>query len=406
MMGLAMLWEHPRLAESLVQSFRSSQQIPDRSLSDGLLQQINRTAYERDFSVNSDGEIPQKAQTTFNNAATTLGGLRNYSLSGGLTAEKFANTAPRLLEGKTFSWDVSCGLTSGWEVEYKKRSLDNLKFGNGATAWGLVWEGGTYSFMPSDTDWKSWNSWVYDDHQQCCDDSASACLFYDTRNHVRARYRAKITPDPLDSAYYDATKGTRIGEIYSQESLSEGIISHQLVIEADVETTAGDLGWLGLGDESFTAEAIASFGVIVRNLTTGESDEVQFDILSGTSTGSYNYAFPKAGLYSIFIYLKSIAVNGILVSTPLKDEIQERGGNWIKASHPMRTLVYVSPSPNWTNNYIPVVDAEPLKDETVKDESVLINDQSSDSDDSDDETVMWPWVMAGGLAVVAFTLAR
>ena len=48
----------------------------------------------------------------------------------------------------------------------------------------------------------------------------------------------------------------------------------------------------------------------------------------------------------------------------------------------------------------------PLKDETVKDESVLINDQSSDSDDSDDETVMWPWVMAGGLAVVAFTLAR
>ena len=99
-------------------------------------------------------------------------------------------------------------------------------------------------------------------------------------------------------------------------------------------------------------------------------------------------------------------MNGILVSTPLKDEIQERGGNWIKASHPMRTLVYVSPSPNWTNNYIPVVDAEPLKDETVKDESVLINDQSSDSDDSDDETVMWPWVMAGGLAVVAFTLAR
>ena len=45
-----MLWEHPRLAESLVQSFRSTNEIPERSLTDGLLQQINRTAYERDFS--------------------------------------------------------------------------------------------------------------------------------------------------------------------------------------------------------------------------------------------------------------------------------------------------------------------------------------------------------------------
>ena len=44
-----MLWEHPRLVESLVQSFRSTNEIPERSLTDGLLQQINRTAYERDF---------------------------------------------------------------------------------------------------------------------------------------------------------------------------------------------------------------------------------------------------------------------------------------------------------------------------------------------------------------------
>ena len=69
-MGLAMLWEHPRLAESLVQSFRSSQQIPDRSLSDGLLQQINRTAYERDFSVNSEEDIKpikQKMETAIEN---------------------------------------------------------------------------------------------------------------------------------------------------------------------------------------------------------------------------------------------------------------------------------------------------------------------------------------------------
>lgn len=404
-MGLAMLWEHPRLAESLVQSFRSTNEIPDRSLKDGLLQQINRNAYERDFSVNSDGEIPQRAQTTYNNAATTLGGLRNYSLSGGLTAEKFANIAPRLLEGKTFDWDISCGVRAGWNITYKKRSLENLEFGNGATAWGLVWEGGTYSFMPSDSTFKSWNSWIYDDHKQCCDDSETACLFYDTRNHVRARYRAKITPDPLDSAYYDAQKGTRIGELYSQESLSEGIISHQLVIEADVETTAGDLGWLGLGDESFASEAIATFGIIIHNLTTGDSDEVQFDILSGTSTGSYNYAFPQAGLYSIFIYLKSLSVNGILVSTPLKDEIQERDGNWIKASHPLRTLVYVSPSPNWTNEYIPVVDSEPLKDDSEKEESVLVDDQDS-NDDEEEETAVWPWVMAGGLAVIALTLAR
>ena len=198
--------------------------------------------------------------------------------------------------------------------------------------------------MPYNHKFKGWNSWIYDDHQQCCDESPALCLTYDTRNHVRARYRAKITPDPLDSAYYDATKGTRIGEIYSQESLSEGIISHQLVIEAEVETTAGDLGWFGIGQEDYAGEAIATFGILIRNLTTGASDEVQFDIVSGDSVGSYNYAFPNAGLYSIFIYLKGIEVNGILVSTPLKEKIQDAGGNWIYASHPIRTLVYVSPS--------------------------------------------------------------
>lgn len=398
-----MLWEHPRLAESLVQSFRSTNKIPERSLTDGLLQQINRTAYERDFSKNSEGEYPAWAKTTFETAATKYGGLLNYPKEGkGMTLSKFTE-APRLLESKTFSWDIACPFN--WEIDYKSTDLEKLDF-NGTTAWGLVWEGKTYSFMPYNHKFKGWNSWIYDDHQQCCDESPTLCLSFDTRNHVRVKYRAKITPDPLDSAYYDATKGTRIGEIYSQESLSEGIISHQIIIEAEVETTAGDLGWFGISQENYTGEAIATFGILIRNLTTGASDEVQFDIVSGDSVGSYNYAFPNAGLYSIFVYLKSIEVNGILVSTPLKEKIQDYDGSWIYASHPIRTLVYVSPSPDWDMSYIPVVDSPSVPDDAPESKSVLIDENGNESEEEEEETPVWPFLALGGLGIVALTMAR
>lgn len=404
-----MLWEHPRIAESLVRTFSST--IPDRSLDDGLLQQVNRGAYERDFSVNSEGLIPERASITYIKAATKLGGLRNYSKEGkNLSLKEFANNAPRLLEPKNFSWNINCGLTE-WNVDFSKfktppKWKGNSLMGEGTFLYGLLWEGGTSKFMPSDSDFQEWNTWINDDHKQCCNDTEVGCLGFDTRNHIRVRYRAKITPDPFDSAYYNATQGTRIGELYSQESLNAGIISHQLILQADVETTAGDLGWFGLGDEDYTAESIADFGIIINNLTTGDSDEIQLALPAGKSTASYNYAFPKAGLYSIFVYLKSISVNGILVSTPLKENIEDAGGDWIKASHPIRTLVYVSPTPNSFNNYILLEDSEPLPNDTDAETFILKDDAGDEGDDEDDENNLWPVIMFGGLVAAGVMLTR
>lgn len=402
-----MLWEHPLLAESLRKSFRSSV-VAERSLDDSLLQTLNRSAYLRDFAY-KDNTITEVGNTTYNNAVDSLSALRNYGSGkdrwGGVanTAKGFAENPPDLMQPHTFSWDVDCWVGTGasegnwFGVQYYTVSSYNL----GNTAIGSLWEGNSRAGNPSSDKLTEWNKWIYDDHHECCEESELSCLGFDTRNHVRVRYRAKITPDPLSSSYYEPTTGANMGEIYGSDSTSAGIIPHQLVIEADVATTRGDLGWFGLGEEGYTDEMIADFGIIIKNLTTGENTYLDLSIVGGSSSGSLTYALPSSGLYYVFVYLKNAGPSAITVSTPLRDVLEEKGvssGHTIKASHPMRMMLYVSPTPAQEEfTFVPVTDN--LSEVSIEEEEeyILINDEEENGQDKEDNK--WVAYVVGGLII-------
>ena len=400
-----MLWEHPLLAESLRKSFRSSV-VAERSLDDSLLQTLNRSAYLRDFAF-TDDTITEAGHTTYLNARNTLSATRNYEDRGyNLTQRKFAENPPDLMQPHTFSWDVDCWVGTGasegnwFSVQYwRVDSWWNI----GANApIGRLWEGNSYDGNPTYDKLTEWDKWIYDDHHECCDESELSCLGFDIRNHVRVRYRAKITPDPLSSTYYEPTTGANMGEIYGSDSTSAGIIPHQLVIEADVATTRGDLGWFGLGEEGYTDEMIADFGIIIKNLTTGEDTYLDLSIVGGSSSGSLTYALPSSGLYYVFVYLKNAGPSAITVSTPLRDFLKRKGvssGHTIKASHPMRMMLYVSPTPTQEEfTFVPVTDTIPEESmEQSEEEYILINDEEENGQDKEDNK--WVAYVVGGLII-------
>jgi hypothetical protein len=307
------------------------------------------------------------------------------------------------MQPHTFDWDVDCwvgtGYTSGNYLTVQYWEADSWVISSNAQN-GALWEGGTHNRNPDSDGLTEWNKWIYDDHHACCDDSEVACLGFDIRNHVRVRYRAKITPDPLSSSYYEPTTGANMGEIYGSDSTSAGIIPHQLVIEADVATTRGDLGWFGLGEEGYTDEMIADFGIIIKNLTTGEDKYLDLSIVGGSSTGSLTYALPSAGLYYVFVYLKNAGPSAITVSTPLKDYLERGGvssGHTIKASHPMRMMLYVSPTPTQEEfTFVPVTDTMPEESMEQSEEFILVKDEENGQDTEDNK---WVAYVVGGLII-------
>jgi len=404
-----MLWEHPLLAESLRKSFRSSV-VAERNLDDSLLQTLNRSAYLRDFAY-KDNTITEAGNTTWNNALNSLSAIRNYGSGrnrwGGVvnTAKGFAENPPNLMQPHTFSWDVDCWVGTG----YGEGNWLGISYWNAGSYWNLentvigsLWEGYSREGNPHTDELTEWNKWIYDDHHACCDESELSCLSFDMRNHVRVRYRAKITPDPLSTSYYEPTTGANMGEIYGSDSTSAGIIPHQLVIEADVSTTRGDLGWFGLGEEGYTDEMIADFGIIIKNLTTGEDKYLDLSIVGGSSTGSLTYALPASGLYYVFVYLKNAGPDAITVSTPLTNFLERKGvssGHTIKASHPMRMMFYVSPPPTQEEYvFVPVTDTLPEASmEEVEEDFILVNDEEANGQDNEDNK--WVAYVVGGLVI-------
>jgi hypothetical protein len=222
------------------------------------------------------------------------------------------------------------------------------------------------------------------------------------KNHVRVRYRAYISPDPLEHAYFKQDSGATLGEIHSTQSNMAGIIGHQLVVHADVVTTADDSSWLGLGDERFGAGRYeALFGMNITNLTTNQSLTKEVSVPYGDKMGGMEHTFTTPGLYQVFVYLKSVGdVKGITVSGPLKGQISRRGGVVNHASHPLRFLVFVSSPPNSPDSQDVAADgnAGSSPPSTTQSQEIELVDGETESPDT---TYLWAvGVLVGALLLV------
>jgi len=350
-----LIWEHPRLPDLLVRGFAQESEvaIPRRSLADFNLAQSNKSAYNRDFNARADatGEqgYPQPAVQTFENGKRIYGAFRNFT--GPATLATVSQAPDGLLRTRSVKFPASITNTwKGWLPE-ARWSVQYRSFNPAPQNLGLISETTTAQIGPHSEPWLDWNTWIFDDFWQVCQEGPTACLNFDTRHHVRTRYRAYIKPDPLDPQWVNTESGAQLGEIYSAASAAQGVLGHQLVVQADIETTKGDWRWLGLDEQDlgdFSGEYIARYGMEVTNLTTGQSQFVDFDVPSGRDTTEMEYTFTEAGLYKFHIYLKAVEGAAITVSTPLKSLLESKGSgtNWLRMSHPIRFMVYVSPTPD------------------------------------------------------------
>ena len=112
------------------------------------------------------------------------------------------------------------------------------------------------------------------------------------------------------------------------------------------------------------------------------------------------YTFAEAGLYQIFIYLKSTEGQGITVSEALKKQISNRGGNVSHASHPLRLLVFVSPPPKTTMPDVTVdVEDESLDTPTLttQTDTVQLVDSREDESEPDYNYLVVVGLLAGSL---------
>jgi len=344
------MWEHPKLSESIRKVFHQETKpiIPKRSLADSLLQGANREAYMRHLGKQGteDGAVivPLMARNTLNGILGNFGAAMNYSNPSSFDLDSMVKKAPPLMRAKTFNYTQ--WINRWWQYKVRFDNLPQMPSNK-----GVISEVGLYNFQPTNDSRLGWNSWIYDDWYAVCQSSPIKCKNIagqgTLQNHVRVRYRAYISPDPMEHSYFNADSGAVFGEIHSSDSINAGIIGHQLIVEADVATTESNffkpqaLKSPGFGE----AVPVAVFGMDVVNLTTNKTVAKEFNVNYGDKGAIAEHTFTEAGLYKIFMYLKSTEGQGITVSKALASQIRGRNGDVGRASHPMRFLVFVSPPP-------------------------------------------------------------
>ena len=273
---------------------------------------------------------------------------------------------------------------------------------------GIVSEVGLYNFQPTNNSWISWDKWIYDDWYQVCQSTPIKCKNIagqgTLQNHVRVKYRAFISPDPMQHSYFNADSGAVFGEIHSSQSVGAGIIGHQLIVEADVATTESNffkpqaLKSPGFGE----AVPVAVFGIDITNLTTNQKVSKEFAVNYGDAGGKIEHTFMDAGLYQIFVYLKSTEGQGITVSKALASQIRKRNGNVGNASHPLRFLLFVSPAPDTP---VPEVTVEVEESDnnptfTTQTDTVQLVDNREDDSEPDYKYLLAVGVLVGSLILV------
>ena len=401
------MWEHPKLSESIRKVFHQETKtiIPKRSLNDSLLQGANREAYLRFLGKTSDSAgsltVPVMARNTYQGILSNFGAALNYTNPDSLDLEAVSSKPPALMRSKSFHYTQRIN----WKWQYKVK-YDN--FSQMPSNKGIVSEVGLYNFQPTNNSWISWNKWIYDDWYAVCQSTPIKCKNIagqgTLQNHVRVRYRAYISPDPMQHSYFNADSGSVFGEIHSSESINAGIIGHQLIVEADVATTESNffkpqaLKSPGFGE----AVPVAVFGIDITNLTTNQKVNKEFTVNYGDAGAKIEHTFMDAGLYQIFVYLKSTEGQGITVSKALASQIRNRNGNVGNASHPLRFLLFVSPSPD---NPVPEVTVEVEESDnnptfTTQTDTVQLVDNREDDSEPDYKYLLAVGVLVGSLILV------
>tara|TARA_R110001583_G_scaffold46195_8_gene145226 strand:- start:15409 stop:16626 length:1218 start_codon:yes stop_codon:yes gene_type:complete len=401
------MWEHPKLSESIRKVFHQETKIviPKRSLNDSLLQGANREAYLRFLgkTSNSAGSltVPVMARNTYQGILSNFGAALNYTNPDSLDLEAVSTKPPALMRSKSFHYTQRIN----WKWQYKVK-YDN--FSQMPSNKGIVSEVGLYNFQPTNNSWISWNKWIYDDWYAVCQSTPIKCKNIagqgTLQNHVRVRYRAYISPDPMQHSYFNADSGSVFGEIHSSQSVGAGIIGHQLIVEADVATTESNffkpqaLKSPGFGE----AVPVAVFGIDITNLTTNQKVSKEFAVNYGDAGGKIEHTFMDAGLYQIFVYLKSTEGQGITVSKALASQIRRRNGNVGNASHPLRFLLFVSPAPD---TLVPEVTVEVEESDnnptfTTQTDTVQLVDNREDDSEPDYKYLLAVGVLVGSLILV------
>ena len=401
------MWEHPKLSESIRKVFHQETKIviPKRSLNDSLLQGANREAYLRFLgkTSNSAGSltVPVMARNTYQGILSNFGAALNYTGPDSLDLEAVSTKPPVLMRSKSFHYTQWIN----WKWQYKVK-YDNLS--QMPSNKGIVSEVGLYNFQPTNNSWISWDKWIYDDWYQVCQSTPIKCKNIagqgTLQNHVRVKYRAFISPDPMQHSYFNADSGAVFGEIHSSQSVGAGIIGHQLIVEADVATTESNffkpqaLKSPGFGE----AVPVAVFGIDITNLTTNQKVSKEFAVNYGDAGGKIEHTFMDAGLYQIFVYLKSTEGQGITVSKALASQIRKRNGNVGNASHPLRFLLFVSPAPDTP---VPEVTVEVEESDnnptfTTQTDTVQLVDNREDDSEPDYKYLLAVGVLVGSLILV------
>ena len=401
------MWEHPKLSESIRKVFHQETKIviPKRSLNDSLLQGANREAYLRFLgkTSNSAGSltVPVMARNTYQGILSNFGAALNYTNPDSLDLEAVSTKPPALMRSKSFHYTQRIN----WKWQYKVK-YDN--FSQMPSNKGIVSEVGLYNFQPTNNSWISWNKWIYDDWYAVCQSTPIKCKNIagqgTLQNHVRVRYRAYISPDPMQHSYFNADSGSVFGEIHSSQSVGAGIIGHQLIVEADVATTESNffkpqaLKSPGFGE----AVPVAVFGIDITNLTTNQKVSKEFAVNYGDAGAKIEHTFMDAGLYQIFVYLKSTEGQGITVSKALASQIRRRNGNVGNASHPLRFLLFVSPAPD---TLVPEVTVEVEESDnnptfTTQTDTVQLVDNREDDSEPDYKYLLAVGVLVGSLILV------
>lgn len=400
------MWEHPKLSESIRKVFHQETKpiISKRSLNDSLLQGANREAYMRHLgkqgTEGSEVIVPLMARQTLNGIMSNFGSAMNYSNPSSFNLDSMVKSSPPLMRAKTFHYTQWIN----WKWQYKVK-FDNLP--QMPSNKGVVSEVGLYNFQPTNDSWLGWDNWIYDDWYAVCQSTPFKCKNIagqgTLQNHVRVKYRAYISPDPMEHSYFNADSGAVFGEIHSSESINAGIIGHQLIVEADVATTESSF-WKpqalkspGFGE----AVPVAVFGMDVVNLTTNKTVTKEFNVNYGDSGGIAEHTFTEAGLYKIFMYLKSAEGQGITVSKALASQIRRRNGDAGRASHPMRFLVFVSPPPVSETEEINTVviqeDVGEVPTFTTQTDTVQLVDNSEEDEEPDYKYLLAIGVLVGSL---------
>ena len=149
------------------------------------------------------------------------------------------------------------------------------------------------------------------------------------------------------------------------------------------------------------AVPVAVFGMDVVNLTTNQTVTKEFSVMYGDAGAKAEHTFTEAGLYKIFMYLKSTEGQGITVSKALASQIRRRNGDVGRASHPMRFLVFVSPPPVSETVEIDTVEIQEDAGEaptfTTQTDTVQLVDNREEDEEVDYKYLVVVGLLAGSL---------